>query len=167
MKKVASARSPVALVVALAIQPLLVTAYRGAVPQSPTPPPELSALIVAGRLDGRAVAWCAVDVTAARRGGYAAALTSASEGGRYHVLAEHAKPALLATYAGKPDLSCYTRREAEKLDASIRDSEGIHGSVTPRWDTTVICGFVEDTMAVCWQFSPDEGAFVRVGRWTT
>ena len=31
----------------------------------------------------------------------------------------------------------------------------------------VICAFVEDTRAVCWQYSPDAPAFVEVAGWVT
>jgi hypothetical protein len=37
----------------------------------------------------------------------------------------------------------------------------------PRFNTTVVCGFLEDTVAECWQYSPDDRAFVKVGGWTT
>jgi hypothetical protein len=85
----------------------------------------------------------------------------------YATVREDAEVVMLAGFTGQPDLSCYTRREAENLNASIRASETIDGSITPRWDSTVICGFTDDTTAVCWQFAPDERTFVRVGGWTT
>jgi hypothetical protein len=33
--------------------------------------------------------------------------------------------------------------------------------------SAIACGFIEDTVAVCWQFDPATGAFVRIGGWTT
>ena len=86
---------------------------------------------------------------------------------RYVVLHADGRSEILAVYAGRPDLSCYSRRQAEELNASIRTSETIEGGLTPRWDTTVVCGFIHDTEAVCWQYSPSEKKFVQVGGWTT
>ena len=51
----------------------------------------------------------------------------------------------LADASVSPDLACHTRQEATKLDANIRVSETIEGDITPKWDSTVICGFVRDT----------------------
>jgi hypothetical protein len=73
----------------------------------------------------------------------------------------------LGSFSGQSDLSCYTRARAEALDVSIRESETIRGHLTPRWDTTVVCGFVEETLAACWQYSPADRAFVKVGQWET
>ena len=73
----------------------------------------------------------------------------------------------LAGFGSAASLSCYTRAEANGLDDTIRSSDTIHGHVTPRWDTTVVCGFIDDTNAVCWQFSPADRAFVTIGEWVT
>lgn len=73
----------------------------------------------------------------------------------------------LALFTREPDLSCYSRADAEKLNATIAQSQTISGAVAPRWDTAVICAFVEDTTAVCWQYSPADKAFVKVGGWIT
>jgi len=55
----------------------------------------------------------------------------------------------LAAYTGSPEVSCYSRAEARRLNDTIRQSQTIHGEVMPRWNTAVICAFVEDTNAVC------------------
>jgi hypothetical protein len=123
-------------------------------------PPDLSALISRASIGGRVYSWCPV------ADGFAAAMVGKGEA-RYVALHADGRTETLAVYTGGPDLTCYSRREAEKLDAAIRSSETIEGSLTPRWDSTVVCGFVEDTRAICWQFSPNNRAFVVVGGWTT
>jgi hypothetical protein len=49
----------------------------------------------------------------------------------------------------------------------VSQSSTILGQIVKRFDTTVVCGFLEDTVAECWQYSPDDRAFVEVGGWTT
>jgi hypothetical protein len=129
-------------------------------------PAELVALVAKARLDGTVTAWCRAEFRSGRPGAFAVAVTRAP-GGRYIALQEDGRATELASFSRKPDLSCYSRAEAEKLDRSIRQSETIHGQITPRWNTTVVCGFVDDTTAECWQYSPTDRLFVRVGRWTT
>ncbi len=73
----------------------------------------------------------------------------------------------LAAFMPSADLSCYSRAEAEKLNIAISRSETIHGHITPRWSTTVVCGFVDETTATCWQYSPEDRLFVQVGGWVT
>ena len=73
----------------------------------------------------------------------------------------------LASFTGRAALSCYSRAEAEQLNVTIARSETIAGHVTPRWNTTVVCGFVDETTSVCWQYSPADGAFIKVGEWVT
>ena len=73
----------------------------------------------------------------------------------------------LAAFGSAAGLSCYTRAEASSLDDTIRSSDTIHGHVAPRWNTTVVCGFIDDTNAVCWQYSPADRAFVKIGEWVT
>lgn len=123
-------------------------------------PPAVATLVTKAALDGRVYSWCEV------ASGFAIA-TIGPGARRYVVVYGDGRVETLGTYNGDPDLSCYSRREAEKLNASIKESETIHGGVTPRWDTTVICGFIADTEAVCWQFSPVERAFVKIGGWIT
>jgi hypothetical protein len=131
------------------------------------PPAELSALTAKAGLDRPAVAWCRGEFQVGRPGAFAVAVGTSTGGGRYLVLAPGTATVELASFTGSPDLSCYTRAEAEKLHATIVDSVAIHGQLTPRWATTVICGFVDNTSAVCWQRDPASGAFVRVGGWIT
>jgi hypothetical protein len=64
-------------------------------------------------------------------------------------------------------LPCYTPAEARKLNNAIAAAGTMHGEIAPTWSTTVICGFVEETNAVCWQYSPKDRAFLKVGEWTT
>src|SRR5688572_10234427 len=123
-------------------------------------PPDLATLIARTSIGGRVYSWCPVT------DGFAAAMVGKGEA-RYVVLHADGRTETLAVYTGRPDLTCYRRREAEKLDAAVRSSETIAGSLTPLWDSTVVCGFVEDTRATCWQFSPAEKAFVVIGGWTT
>ena len=73
----------------------------------------------------------------------------------------------LGGFKGGAELSCYSPAEARKVNVTIRRSETIQGSITPEYPTTVACGFVEDTTAVCWQYSPLKRAFVKVGGWVT
>ena len=145
-----------AVVLALAVAP----AY------AQTPPPELQALAAKSGITGSITAWCRAEFRAGHPGAFAVALASAG-GGRYAALDTDGRSTDLATYTGKPDLACYTSDEAKKLDASIRKSDTIHGQVTPRWKTTVVCGFTDDTSATCWQHAPAERAFVKVGQWVT
>jgi len=88
-------------------------------------------------------------------------------GGRYLVLDGSGTPAELATFPGKPDLSCYSRAQARDLHRDIQRSDTLSGRVVPRYDTTTICAFVDATSATCWQYSPAERAYVEVGGWTT
>jgi hypothetical protein len=129
-------------------------------------PAELQALVARAKLDGAVAAWCRAEFQSGQRGSYAVA-AGAGAGGRYLALDADGRATTLSAFAGRADLSCHTRAEAEQLDRSIRQSETIHGQVTPRWSTTVVCGFTDDTTAQCWQYSPADHAFVKVGGWTT
>jgi hypothetical protein len=129
--------------------------------------PELSALAGKARLDGSIVASCRGVFRSGRPRGYAVAVVSGREGGRYLVIESDATVVALASFNGGADLSCYAPAQARKLDRAIGDSEAIHGEITPRWRTTIVCGFVENTRAVCWQYSPASRAYVKVGEWIT
>jgi hypothetical protein len=131
------------------------------------PPADLSAMAAKARVDGRLVTWCRGQFRAGRRNAYAAAVSSAAGGGRYVVLDEDAAVVELAPYKNTAELGCYTPAEARKLDAAIRESEAISGRIVPAFATTVVCAFVEETSAVCWQYSPKTRAFVKVGEWQT
>ena len=130
-------------------------------------PPELSALAAKSKLDRPVTAWCRAEFRSGHPGAFAVATTSAKGGGRYLVLESDASVRELAAFTGQPELSCYSRAEAEQLSVSIGRSLTIQGQISPRWDTAVVCAFVDDTAAVCWQYSPDDAAFVRVGGWVT
>ncbi len=119
------------------------------------------------RVDGTLVGWCRGQLRAGRPDGYAVAIASATAGGRYLVLGDDATVVELSPYLEAPELACYTPAEARKLDRSIRSSATISGGVAPAFATTVVCAFVEDTSAVCWQYSAKARAFVKVGEWQT
>lgn len=95
------------------------------------------------------------------------AVTAPAGGGRYLVLETDGTVAELAAFTRRPDLSCYSRAEAERLNVSIARSATIQGEVSPRWNTAVVCAFVDETTAVCWQYSPVDRMFVKVGEWVT
>ena len=122
-------------------------------------PVELEALMAKASIASDLYSWCRAG------GGFAVAPLDKQR--RYVVLHGDGRAETLAVYEGRPELSCYSRLEADRLNQSIRDSDTIEGSITPRWDSTVVCGFVRDTEAVCWQYSAEERKFVRVGGWTT
>ena len=130
-------------------------------------PAELSALAAKARLDRPVAAWCRAEFRAGHPGAFAVAVTSAAGGGRYLVLESDASMKDLSSFTRRPDLSCYGRAEAEQLSVTIGRSPTIHGQISPRWNAAVICAFEDDTTAVCWQYSPDEGVFVKVGGWVT
>ena len=130
-------------------------------------PPEVSALAAKAGLDAPVSAWCRVLFQAGRPRAYAVAITSADRGGRYLVVESNAAAVELAPFRETPDLACYTPAQAKALNRTIEVSETIQGRVTPRWSTTVVCGFVDETTSVCWQYSPPDRAFVKVGGWST
>jgi hypothetical protein len=98
---------------------------------------------------------------------FAVALASQGGGGRYVVVLDDGSHDQLSEFSGKPDLSCYTVTEADRLNASIAKSDTINGRVVAEWDGAVVCGFIEPTIAVCWQFAQEQKRFVRIGGWTT
>lgn len=141
----------------------------GFAPQTPMEPmpSDLSALVAGARLEGSVVSWCRGEFRPGDRDWYALAVTSAEGGGRYVVIEPNAAVTELASYTDGAEVSCYTPARARQLDTTIKVSETIEGGVKPRWKTTVICGFVEDTRATCWQYSPALRTFVKVGGWIT
>ena len=130
-------------------------------------PSELSALTAKARLDAPVAAWCRGEFRSGHPGAFAVAMTAEAGGGRYLVLETDATVVELAKFTRSADLSCYSRAEAEKLNDTIARSRTIQGQITPRWNTTVICTFVDDTTSVCWQYSPADNGFVKVGGWVT
>ncbi len=130
-------------------------------------PPELSARVAKSKLGAPVSAWCRVLSRAGRPRAYAVAIASADRGGRYLVVESDATAVELAPFRDDPGLACYTPAQAKALNRTIGKSETIEGSVTPRWSTTVVCGFVDETTSVCWQYSPTKRTFVTVGGWIT
>lgn len=130
-------------------------------------PAELSALAVSARLDLPVTNWCRGEFQAEHPGAYAVAVTAAGGGGRYLVLESGATAIELAVFTGNPEISCYTPAAARRLDGAISNSSTITGQVTVPWTTTVVCAFVENTRAECWQYSPVATGFVKVGEWVT
>jgi hypothetical protein len=131
----------------------------------PPQPVELETLAARAKLEGAVVARCRAEFQSGRES-YAVALET-GQGGRYLALDDDGRTTTLSAFTGRPDLSCYSRADADQLNRSIGQSETIHGQITPRWNTTVVCGFTDDTTAQCWQYAPADQAFVNVGGWTT
>lgn len=129
-------------------------------------PPELALLTARARL-GPVTSWCRAEFRSGHPGAFAVGLTSAGGGGRYVALDADDSVTELGTFKRSADLSCYSHAQAEKLAVTIRQSDIIQGHIAPRWNTTVVCGFIDDTTAVCWQYSPVDRAFVEVGGWVT
>ena len=142
-----------------AIAVLVAVATVGAQPQAP-PPTRLRQQAAAAGVTAPIAAWCEGQVRAGQRG-YALAA-----GGRY-IFLDGGKAVELGRFKGEPDLSCYTRAYALELNRSLQQSDTVSGRVAPRFDTAVICAFIEATAAKCWQYSPSERIFVEVGAWTT
>lgn len=134
---------------------------------APPVPPALAAILAAQGVTQPATAWCRGEFREGAPEAFAVGLESSSGKGVYAVVERNAKAIQLATFAGRPSVDCYSRAEAEKLDASIRQSATIHGAIAPRWTTAVVCAFTDATSATCWQYSPADRAFVTIGRWTT
>jgi hypothetical protein len=130
------------------------------------PPSELTALLAKARVSGAVASWCRVEVRSNGPSWFAIAVVG-SAGGRYVAVHPDARTTDLASFTGEPDLACYTPADARRLDRTLRQSATIEGRVLPRWNTTVICAFVEETTASCWQHSPQDRAFVKIGGWTT
>ena len=129
--------------------------------------PEAEALLARTGVRGTLVASCRGEFRVGHPGEFAVAVNDREAGGRYLAIDDSAKTYELASYSGTPELSCYSVRDADRLNATIARSDTINGRVTAEWDGTVVCGFIEPTIAVCWQFVPEQGRFVRVGGWTT
>jgi hypothetical protein len=147
---------------------LLSLALAAALQQAAEPtPPELSALLSKAKIDLPLVSWCRGEFRAKGPAAYAVAVGSPDRDGRYLVLESDGTVVELESYADGGDLSCYTAEKAEEIDRVIAISETIHGKIAPAFRTMVVCGFVENTRAVCWQYSPEKRTFVQVGSWIT
>lgn len=130
-------------------------------------PPELAALAAKAKLNGPVATWCRAEFRSGHPGAFAVAVTATDGGGRYVVLDSDGRVTELGSFKRSADLSCYSRAQAVKLNSSIKQSDTIHGHIAPRWNTTVVCGFADDTTATCWQYSPVDRAFLKVGEWVT
>ena len=94
-------------------------------------------------------------------------MPSPAGGGRYLGVGLGPEAIVLATFKDGADLACHTPARARALDEAISRNRTLHGAIKPAWRTTVVCGFVESTSAVCWQFSTGAREFVQIGEWTT
>lgn len=129
-------------------------------------PADLAVQLAKARLGEPVYAWCSGQFIAGRDA-YAIAVPSPAGGGRYLVLGPDGEIAILGAYADGADLACHTPAEAKDLNISISRTRTVHGAIKPIWDTTVVCGFVDNTHSVCWQHSPNARAFVKIGEWVT
>src|SRR5262245_1413266 len=107
----------------------------------PPVPAALAALLSAQSITKPVAAWCQGEFRAGRPLAFAVALQSADGGGTYAVIEAGTPIVELGKYARQPSLECHSRAAAEKLDDTIQRSPTIHGRVTPRWKTAVVCGF--------------------------
>jgi len=133
---------------------------------APPVPAELAAAIAKAQLQGTVASWCPGRFRPGGRAEYAVALAS-RRSGNYVVIDGGGAAVTLATFSDGADLSCYSPAEARQHNRIIARSETISGRITPHWNTTVVCGFVENTKAVCWQYSPSTRTFVEIGGWIT
>ena len=150
---------------------LVVASIAAAAPALPASPAVVSAELVAlaakAQITAPIQAWCSLETEAGRPGGYALAVPSPTGGGLYLALGPDARSIELAAFSGAADLACYTPAAARELDRALAASVNLHGSIRPAWRTTVVCGFVENASAVCWQYSASRRVFVKVGQWIT
>jgi hypothetical protein len=130
-------------------------------------PPDLAELTTKARLSGTILSSCAAEFTPGRKGAFAVASQSPDGNRRYMALDADGTMWELAWFKGAGDLACYTRAEAEKLADTLAHSATVHGAIEPQFDSTVVCTFVDETTALCWQYSPTARDFVLVGKWTT
>jgi hypothetical protein len=128
---------------------------------------DLTTLLARAGIGGTPIASCRGEFRPGHPNDFAVAMNDADGQSRYFVVQDDGTRYELDVYSGKPDLACYTISEADRLNASIARSETINGRITAEWDGHVVCGFIEPTIAVCWQFAPEQRRFVRIGGWTT
>ena len=131
------------------------------------PPSHLTELVAKARLNGVVADWCRGEFGSGHAEAFAVALRATPDSGRYLILEENATVTELAAFAYGAELQCLSRAEAEQRDLAIRETGTVAGHITPRFNTSVVCGFVTNTEAVCWQYSPIDRAFARVGGWMT
>lgn len=134
-------------------------------PQTGKPvPDELVRLMVKAGIDSPVASWCRGSFRGPR--GYAVALTSEAAA-RYVVIESDASVVELARFSAAAEITCRTPDVARELDRTIRSSETISGGISPRWAGSVVCGFLSETRAACWQYSPRQRKFLPVGGWET
>jgi hypothetical protein len=131
------------------------------------PAASLNELLARAGIRGTPSASCHGEFRPGHPNDVAVAMNDADGQSRYFVVQDDGKRYDLDVYSGKPDLACYTVTEADRLNATIARSDTINGRITAEWDGHVVCGFIEPTIAVCWQFAPEQRRFVRIGGWTT
>lgn len=73
----------------------------------------------------------------------------------------------LAPHNTGSDLQCLDARKAGELNNTIEASEGIHGGIESSGPGDIVCGFVNETEAVCWKYDKSTNSFVVVGGWIT
>lgn len=150
---------------------LVLASIAAAAPASPASPaaapPELVALAAKAQITAPIQAWCPLETEARRAAGYALAVPSLAGGGRYLALGLDAHSSELAAFSGAADLACNTPAAARELDRAIAASATVQGRIQPMGSATVVCGFVAQTSAVCWQYSVRLRTFAQVGHWTT
>lgn len=129
--------------------------------------PELSEAARKAQLDGAIAGWCRGEFRPGQSGAFAVGISGGTGTGRYAVLDRDGTLNELAPFTAGAQIACYSPAEARKLSRSIARSETVEGWIRPRWKTTVVCGFVENTRAVCWQYSLTRHAYVEVGGWIT
>ena len=123
-------------------------------------------LLARAGINAAPLASCRGEFRVGHQNEFAVALPDAG-GGRYLVVQDDGQTQALSAFTGKPDLACYSVREADRLNDTIARSQTMNGRVVAEWDGTVVCGFLEPTIAVCWQYAPEDRAFVRIGGWTS
>lgn len=128
---------------------------------------DLAPLLARAGITATPLASCRGEFRIGHQGEYAVALPDSAAGGRYAVVQDDGSVQALAAFAGTPDLSCYALRDADRLNDTIARSQTMNGRVVAEWDGTVVCGFIEPTIALCWQYAPEQRTFVRIGGWTT
>lgn len=141
------------------------TAVTALTAQAP-PSPDLAPLLARAGITAAPLASCRGEFRIGHQAEFAVALPEPG-GGRYVILQDDGRTQVLTSFAGTPELSCYSLREADRLNDTIAKSATMNGRVVAEWDGTVVCGFLEPTIAVCWQYAPEDRTFVRIGGWTS
>ena len=113
------------------------------------------------------VTWCQVPTAAGLPSGVAAAVESAPMAGHYVAIQPDGKLFQLAPYSGKPEVSCHTPASARALSRLVGGTPTVAGAVAPKGKGMVVCGFIEPTVAQCWQYSVSRRMYFSIGGWAT